>query len=512
MLLVLSCLYALKENKGSQGAVEEYKTKLRSAGEKLSIAELTPPAVPPESNSVELFRQLKPFLAAPAVNFLTVNPPSIRQMVAPGKAMISWRQPDIREPGLDLTNTWEQFDTALATEQPALELFRRMTAYPVLDFQIDYTNVFWHVDDHFMRMKESAQFLSVAIICALHRGDTGEAVTNSRALHSLIRQWQTECLLISTMVRNALVEISAADDWGLLQAPDLTDQQLADLQHDWENLEFIRSAENSLLMERAIGTASIDFLRTSNNPAMSLTGGYSSSGSPPAGSANWYDDLVDSSKAAVRNTKRKTSEALWKASWSYTDQLHALQADQVILDAIRRVETNGYFLDALRDEEKKLATLQSNWSSNRWERVFAQIDDEDLRHAVSGWAVSLNKTLDRVLRAEITRQLTITAIALRRYRLRHGDYPADLSALAPEFLSAIPRDPVDGQPLRYRRNPDGTFLLYSIGKDGKDNGGDPTPAVSTRSLDPSMGRDFVWPQPASDAEIQVWEQKNSRNP
>ena len=33
---------------------------------------------------------------------------------------------------------------------------------------------------------------------------------------------------------------------------------------------------------------------------------------------------------------------------------------------------------------------------------------------------------------------------------------------------------MDGQPLRYRRNADGTFLLYSIGENGKDDGGNPS--------------------------------------
>ena len=43
----------------------------------------------------------------------------------------------------------------------------------------------------------------------------------------------------------------------------------------------------------------------------------------------------------------------------------------------------------------------------------------------------------------------------------------------PEFVPKVPLDPVDGQPLRYRRNADGTFLLYSVGENGKDDGGNP---------------------------------------
>jgi hypothetical protein len=65
---------------------------------------------------------------------------------------------------------------------------------------------------------------------------------------------------------------------------------------------------------------------------------------------------------------------------------------------------------------------------------------------------------------------------------------------------------VDGQPLRYRRNADGTFLLYSVGVDGKDDGGNPTGsgAASRGSFywQDATARDWVWPQPATPAEVQ----------
>ena len=67
-------------------------------------------------------------------------------------------------------------------------------------------------------------------------------------------------------------------------------------------------------------------------------------------------------------------------------------------------------------------------------------------------------------------QLARLALATTEYRLKHGKYPDTLEALAPQHLAAIPRDPFDGQPLRLKR--DGKdVLLYSIGRDLKDDGG-----------------------------------------
>ena len=55
----------------------------------------------------------------------------------------------------------------------------------------------------------------------------------------------------------------------------------------------------------------------------------------------------------------------------------------------------------------------------------------------------------------------------------------------PEFLAEVPVDPIDGQPLRYRRSADWLFRLWSVGDDGVDNGGE-------RSAKGQIV-DWVWP-------------------
>lgn len=67
--------------------------------------------------------------------------------------------------------------------------------------------------------------------------------------------------------------------------------------------------------------------------------------------------------------------------------------------------------------------------------------------------------------------LLLVALALRAYRLNHGTYPATLAALAPKYLKAVPDDPFAlSGPLRYKRVGQ-KYVLYSIGPDGKDDGG-----------------------------------------
>jgi hypothetical protein len=60
-------------------------------------------------------------------------------------------------------------------------------------------------------------------------------------------------------------------------------------------------------------------------------------------------------------------------------------------------------------------------------------------------------------------------LAIRLFKLEHGHLPANLGELVPLYLPSPPIDP-DGQPLKYRID-DGRYVLYSIGWDGKDDGG-----------------------------------------
>src|ERR1043166_9521156 len=60
---------------------------------------------------------------------------------------------------------------------------------------------------------------------------------------------------------------------------------------------------------------------------------------------------------------------------------------------------------------------------------------------------------------------------LKRYSLHNPAAHASLQDLVPRFLATAPIDYMDGKPVKYRLRPDGSALLYSIGDDGSDDGG-----------------------------------------
>jgi hypothetical protein len=82
--------------------------------------------------------------------------------------------------------------------------------------------------------------------------------------------------------------------------------------------------------------------------------------------------------------------------------------------------------------------------------------------------------------------------ACRRYATKNREYPANLDALVPAFLSVVPRDPFDGKPLRYSKS---AGIIYSVGLDGLDSGGSTNMPASSSTYDRWRAEDAVFTLP-----------------
>ena len=77
----------------------------------------------------------------------------------------------------------------------------------------------------------------------------------------------------------------------------------------------------------------------------------------------------------------------------------------------------------------------------------------------SGESILLPLNIHRDFRV----RLTLLGIAMERYRLKNGRYPATAAALVPDFIASLPED-MDGAPFRAVTSADGAHcVLYSIG-------------------------------------------------
>ena len=100
-------------------------------------------------------------------------------------------------------------------------------------------------------------------------------------------------------------------------------------------------------------------------------------------------------------------------------------------------------------------------------------------------------------------QEAAVACALERCRLAQGQYPASLDAMIPVWLEQVPGDLLapSGAPLKYRREADGGFVLYSVGLNRVDDQGKPArPDKDWRGIQSDSPRlsegDWVWSQPS----------------
>ena len=64
-------------------------------------------------------------------------------------------------------------------------------------------------------------------------------------------------------------------------------------------------------------------------------------------------------------------------------------------------------------------------------------------------------------------------LASQQFQRIQGEFPESIEQLVPKFLDSVPIDPMDatGAPLHYRRETDGTAVVWSVGMDGVDDGG-----------------------------------------
>ena len=96
-----------------------------------------------------------------------------------------------------------------------------------------------------------------------------------------------------------------------------------------------------------------------------------------------------------------------------------------------------------------------------------------LRHLI-GTFISV-KRLDDAVWNERARQAALeVTLAAQMFRRDKGEFPESLDQLVPEDLEAVPLDPCDlnGGQLRYRRDDPNKAVVWSLGRDGNDDGGE----------------------------------------
>ncbi len=118
----------------------------------------------------------------------------------------------------------------------------------------------------------------------------------------------------------------------------------------------------------------------------------------------------------------------------------------------------------IESKESQISAGQTNFASRvrKWWDV-----DYSLRPVTEVKLASMFNVNARELAGLANAQ---AAVAIERWRLAHpGRLPGTLSELVPAYLNAVPLDPYDGQPVRYKKLPVG-YVVYSVGLGWTDQG------------------------------------------
>lgn len=173
--------------------------------------------------------------------------------------------------------------------------------------------------------------------------------------------------------------------------------------------------------------------------------------------------------------------------WPGIEGLNRLSATFTTTDAkrlareVERLEDTREPLDRVVDRDHAFALAQGGWPL----RLAYAVN----RKALQGFmkpAIASAEQADRRGRAAL--RLLATTLALRAYRLDHPDAhaPASVYLLIPDYLSAIPIDPLGKGPLKLKRQ-GGEVIPYSVGVNGLDDGGIPPESKKSTGNDLLLG-------------------------
>ena len=470
LIVVLGYVFVWPHGGKYRRAVEAYKRDLIAKGEKLSPVELAPTGAR-EATRIE---QLASLVVS---RWMLTNPPSAMMIISPGVAETVHKNFPTNQlyNYADNTNRVAQMREIIGTE--------------MITSQVDYSRGMSIALPRLAEMKGASQLAQETMMQALSRKDAAAAAAAAFAGVDLVRLYDDNPIVICDLVRIAMASIAANGTWEALQSGQLSEAQLAELQAKWEGMDMFARVEPSVRMNRALNVEALVEVRKLGLAALSQL----TSGAPglPGGN-DWLDEL------AMR-VKQYPRYGAWKSTWSYDEELYRLQAVEAVLQGAREAKTTGAFAPALKALDQKLGNLGQAHAAGT--NYFLLFKDDDS---------ALVSYLTKAASSETVRRLTVTAIALQRFQMAHHAYPASLDELVPAYLAQVTADFMDGKPLRYRLKSDGSFLLYSVGEDGVDDGGDATLVGNNAVRSWTKGRDIVWPRAATAQEVQQYEAKSKR--
>ena len=457
LITLVALAYAIENWRGASTWASE-QARLRSRHEPLTWKDLLPPMPPRAENVAEapLFQGLLDYVAVQEPNGET----RYRWNGAAAETRLSqlFRLPESTTapapspiPTLDLAGVADRFRNAtnysgvpktdnpardilaaLESRKDAFDQLRDALQRPQCRFPIRFEDNFNALLPHLGSIKAASELLAIRSEARLKTGDRAGAIDDLLLVKKLAAAAGSDPVLIGALVRIAIQSRATTVFWRGWQADAW---QAADYQRIQEafSANDPRAAMISALRgERLFGSALIDLLIT--DPRR-------------------YAGIFDNGASAPENTAQSAVWALRlvPSGWLRQNQTRISHYIDGIVQALQEAPKGTGFSLAM----DPFASV--NRTNTPYNVLFNLL------------VPALNKASERADRDFVNHVLVVTVCALERHRAAHGKLPSQLGDLVPNYLADVPVDPMDGKPLRYLAHADGSFQLYSVGLNRRDD-------------------------------------------
>lgn len=314
---------------------------------------------------------------------------------------------------------------------------------------------------NFVFVRILAQTLAQRVQCHLLLGQTEKALSDLTLIHEVCRVLRGPPKTRATTLVAAMIDVAVTGLYvGIveegLRLDSWREPELASIQKQLEEIELLPLVAAGLEAERA---SVCRVLETATPQQLDQI--FGGSGSP-----SLWDRLKDPRYALL---------ALAPRGWTYQNMMTVARHEEKAIDAFDLSQglIQPRSVDALNVEK---FPGQSRFSAYAF---------------LAGLVPNSAPAAQTTARNQILVNEGMVACALERYRLINGQYPGELKALTPQILKAIPTDIIGGGHLKFHLTTDGKPVIYSVGWNGKDDGGIPGTKDPT-NFDFAKG-DWVWP-------------------
>lgn len=329
--------------------------------------------------------------------------------------------PDVEDPARDEPYSDEMMEAMgrfVEMNEPMFEGLRAAAEYEEARYVSDFSDGHRTLLPHLSELRKGAEALAVAIRWHVENDRLEAAVDELMVAIALAESLRDEPMIISQLVRGSIHGLIQGELERMLARRALSTGQLGRIDEALHATEGGEPLTNTMIVERAIVHDLFD--------------------RPVSVVADWLDE------SEQRIVFRRVSGI------ADFDRLRYLGLMEEVVESTRAQGWEA--LSRVAEVEQRAERMPIRYTVAR-----------EFTMAISG---GLTGYLVNVARTRTAR----LALAIERYRLEHGGLPADLEALVPTYVSEVPLDPFDGDPMRYRRREVG-YVVYSVGRGGVDQGG-----------------------------------------